>query len=282
MQVAFQKLVNDMECKKILLNAYKRVIGDAMAAGRPRNPLPTVDPAADDAAEVAARVALAERLDGLMRERGLNTEALANQSGVSKSALQELLGARRQVGLTLIARIASALDLPLAALFGAMTYPHPRQATTKTIPIRGGARLGAWRSMALRDEARGEATDTPPADERYRDLPRYGVEVEDDHLAGLGVPRGAVAIVADVSQVDIAIESGRTYLVHRVNEVGLVESSFRRATASRDGSRYHLAPVTGDAERNRTETIVATREEIVAGKRLAVAGLLVAYTVRLA
>src|SRR5579885_608783 len=108
-----------------------------MAAGRPRKLPAPLDPTADDAAEQAARLALAARLDALMRDRGLTAPALAERSGVSLSALRELVGARRAATLTLLARLAAALDLPLAGLFGT-AYPQSRQAMS--IPIRGGDR----------------------------------------------------------------------------------------------------------------------------------------------
>lgn len=240
-----------------------------------------VPPDPDDEAGIL-RFTVATRLDAAMQKQGINVPALALATGsrVSEAHIRSILRADQEAGLTVLMKLSAALHLTLDDLTGDVTKPRQRQATP--IPIRGGARLGAWRSMALTDDPRGTAADVVPHDERYQQYPRYGIEIEDDQLMGLSppVPRGAVAIYADLSRADVAIESGKIYLVHLRNTGGLIETAFRRATANRANDRYELAPLTADAARNKAETVTVTREELEGGDTVAIAGLLVATTVR--
>jgi transcriptional regulator with XRE-family HTH domain len=214
------------------------------------------------------------RVKAEMDKRGWTAAHLAQEAGIpSPGTVYEMLRGLTVTSLPTLTKLAHALELPLDALTGGMASPQARQLAA-TIPVRGGAHLGVWRSMSLRDEARGEIADVAlPTGDPYAGLPRYGIPIDDDSMMGLDppVPRGSVAIYADIVGADIAIESGRVYLVHEMRG-DLMRSAFRRVQVSRDGTLYSLVPVTADAAMNTKETIMATREAIEAGEMVLIAG----------
>lgn len=204
-----------------------------------------------------------------LAERGINFGKLAEMAGLGRTTVDNFLNFRKSPELSTIRRIGTALDLPLADLVGAVTYPQLKQ--TPALPMRGGVHLGVRRSMALRDEPRGETADVQPRDERCRKLPRFGVPIDDDSLMGLAppVPRGSVAIVADLTGSDLAIESG-FYLVHQIKGDDVITGIWR-ITAYRD--RYEFSPA---AEPPGPPAFTMPREEVERGQTVEIAGILVA------
>lgn len=63
------------------------------------------------------RIALAKRIRTLRRERGVAQERLAQIAGVDRSWLGTVERGQRNVSLDQLAKIALALDVPLAELF---------------------------------------------------------------------------------------------------------------------------------------------------------------------
>jgi transcriptional regulator with XRE-family HTH domain len=251
-----------------------------MSRGRPRK-IADLEIAAAEAAAAgdgayAMRLAIAARLDAVMKARGISASDVAHQGGVSLDMVYAVRRASKDPGLTVLDGIARGLGLNLADLVGGVGKDTSRPATTPTISIRGGAADGVWMSMAMQNEARGTVTRVEPQDERYRGLPQDAVEILNDHLMGLSPPihRGEIAIYADLRATDIALESGRIYLIYRINSDGLIERTFRRLTVYRD--RYELELMSPDPVRNAREKIVVTPDELARGDTISVSGILIA------
>ncbi len=242
----------------------KRVHRTPMARGK------TLAPFTPPAGASPLQVAVARRLRDEMARQGIRPKELADRSGVSPGIIYTAVHATKEPLLTSLAEIARGLGKSLAWLTEGVVDLTPTPA--KTVPIRGDAHMGVWRPMALQEEPHGEAADVVPKDERYRDFPREGRLITDDELMGLDppVPRGSVAIWADLSKSDLAIESG-IYLVFRHHE-GTVQRAFWRLAAYRD--RYELTPVTPGPDAPAPLTL--SREELEKGEAVSVAGILVA------
>ena len=219
----------------------------------------------------ALREAIAARVRRHMAARGMNEAALAAAANVALSTVYLVTGAKAGWSLNLLAKFSGPLHVPLDAFFTDAPSFRPGEATT--VLIKGSAARGVWRTMATKDEPRGAAADVVPKDPRYQKFPRYGIAIDDDSLMGLHppVPRGSVAIYADLSGSDLAIEAG-IYLVHQVRGDD-VRSFFARVDAYRD--RYEIA-VLGAAPPE-VETI--PREEFERGTSTIIGGRLVATCV---
>jgi transcriptional regulator with XRE-family HTH domain len=244
---------------------------------RPRKPLPDAAPLDDP--EYAERLELAKRLRAEMSARGLTEEAIGTAAGVEPAYVYAITGAQKGPSFTVLGKIAAALDLTIAGLYRGVRYPQSRQATTQ-IAIRGGARHGAWKSMALDESPRGMAADVVPLDKRYASFPRISIEIEDDSLMGYvpPIPRGYAAVVADFTGTEVEVESGRVYLINRSGPGGLFETAFWRVSVFRD--RYELTPLWADAARNEASRVTLPREEFERGEVIAVGGILLGSTMQ--
>lgn len=67
--------------------------------------------------ELAARRLLAANLRRLRQARGLTQEAVADAAGLRQALISELEAGKRDVRLDSLARLAAALDAPMAELF---------------------------------------------------------------------------------------------------------------------------------------------------------------------
>ena len=56
------------------------------------------------------------RIDRIMKEKGVSTQALAERMGVSPQYVSEVSNERKNVTLAVLAKFAKALDVPMAAL----------------------------------------------------------------------------------------------------------------------------------------------------------------------
>lgn len=243
--------------------------------GRPRKP-PPPDAAVDPG--LAARQALAARIAELMQQTGRDVKTVARNGGIGEQSVYYVLRAAKEPGLNMLLRIARGLGKSLADLDPDVEGMRPRQATTVPIDIKGGAGDGVWTSMAFEDEpSHGVTAGVEPQDARYRGFPQRAIEIINDHLMGLDPPirRGEIALYADLTAADIALESGRIYLVHRYDDKGRRETAFRRLTVY-GGERYEFELLSPDPVRNAREKITMTAAELKGSETLAVSGMLIA------
>lgn len=72
--------------------------------------------------------AVAARFQELMKERGINTNKLANRSGVAPSSVYSMLDPRRkEVSVNLVKKLCDGLDITLGEFFSAPLFDDLEQ-----------------------------------------------------------------------------------------------------------------------------------------------------------
>jgi len=216
----------------------------------------------------AARKQLQERIVSRMEKLGLNALQVAQASGVSNSIVYDILSDRKKSpSVRAIVGLASGLKCSVAWLVGegegsgigsSMSIP----LSLTTVPVRGRAERGAYRLPPMNE--RPPLSIVAPRSRQYPEADCFAVQVADDHLTGLQpvpVTAGMIALCLSLVGTNIAVETGRCYLVHRRSTDGpQIETAFWRATVFRD--RVEFAPVTPDPEHNAAEKFVVNPSEL--------------------
>ncbi|HTD37180.1 MAG TPA: helix-turn-helix transcriptional regulator [Candidatus Limnocylindrales bacterium] len=101
---------------------------------------------------------LGDRVRALRARRGMTRKILAKDSGVSERYLAQLESGQGNASLTLLRRVARALDVPLAALVSETPEPSPDlAAATEVLNRLGPERLVEARALLLKTFGEADA-----------------------------------------------------------------------------------------------------------------------------
>lgn len=187
------------------------------------------------------------RLDAL----GVNADQLAKLAGIGNTAVYDILAGRNHnPTLRALELIAKACKCSLAYLLGESDNLEGGSGTgLLSIPVLGGAEVGAYK-VSMRQSLSPNRI-FAPAHRKYPLARSFAIIIEDDSLAGLKpLPgaKGAAALVVDMADARLQIESNRVYYIQRRDSTGKVEKAFWRAVVERDEILF--CPLFKSDERN--------------------------------
>lgn len=207
-----------------------------------------------------------ERLQRLVRDKGLSKAELSRLSGVPYDSVNKYL--RGDVdnprGNTL-AKLAEALDSSVSYLQNGLTDKKP--LPSRGVPFRGDVAAGVWIEV-------GEGLESPDEWLPFNPLPQYPegavycLTVRGDSLDRIAPP-GTTLVCVDLIASGIEIKAGDLVIVERSKDQdGLLEMTAKRVRAVPGG--YELYPEsnnpkwkpitvshTDDADRNEAVRVIA-------------------------
>ena len=179
------------------------------------------------------------RLRELRAKAGLTQKQLADAVGVAQSYLSRLEktpGKAEQTTLSLINRIAKALDVEPAELL------DDGIVNIEKVFVVGEVAVGHWVDEPFWKEERHYVTRTIP-DQRFEGAQRFGLEVATDE----GSER-SIAYFVPINSIQKPLELNKQYLVQRRDERGRFELSIRLLSQSKDGGLWLELVDNGDAD----------------------------------
>jgi transcriptional regulator with XRE-family HTH domain len=214
-------------------------------------------------------------------ELGLSIRDVAEATGISRSILSRIeTGDNVRADLNKLSAIAGALSWDVATLIGVAKDAAPSEATLLD-EIAGPAEVGTYRTPQARKRALEAAAETipvtqapEPRDPRLKQRRRLIVPVNDDQLAGLGLPSTARHTAFVAAGSDVPMESDGVYLVNRDGADG-TETTFRRLAVYPD--RYEFALMSSDPDLNAGQLIVIGKDDL-ASSPLKISGMFYGVT----
>lgn len=176
-----------------------------------------------------------------MAEGGFTQHTLALAAGVGQTYIRDILmGRSREPRRSKLEKIAEALNCSLPELFEEEDVPAALVLPGCAIDVRGAVQAGAWReSMEWAPEERFRVP--LPAEESWKDRPRYGLLVEGDSMNKV-FPPGSIAIVINFADLGRHPQNGDYVVVERRDPLGDGFEATIKALQLRPGGQALLWP----------------------------------------
>lgn len=178
---------------------------------------------------------LTDRINELLKQRGISAAAASVQAGFSPSYIRDLNRKRGSPGVDNLEKLARVLGVSLQDLTGEGTG---RLTSIRNLPVVGVVQAGNFRDISLLDGGREIDVETIPVaeDPRYPYAKQYALKVAGDSMDKL-FNDGDYVTCVDWADCGLSFVPGMILHVERVIGGSLVETTVKRF-ARRDGRQW--------------------------------------------
>lgn len=172
-----------------------------------------------------------------MVEAGFNQKSLARKAGLNETAVRDILkGRSRNPRIDTLEAIARRLGCSVPQLRGTKDAPAP-EAKTDSIDVIGAVEAGVWFESLVRPVDDWYQIELPK-DRRYRDRPRFALEIR-GNAAERFYKRGDVVVCVKPEELTRTITAGDKLVIERAHESGGSEFVIGEHQTGDDGKTWY-------------------------------------------